>query len=247
MSRIYDALENYREMGATPQEPMTSPPVPVPLVDGTNGHGVGMELEMTTLYQTITAALPDSSHRSILFVGSRSKEGTSTIARELAKTVSSRMEKEVLLVDCDGSCNGLVYPDIDPDVKLEEVLTTGRQIEKALCPVDGTSLCIMPLFRWAASPRPQTVDFGNGGGFWNSLKERFELVVVDFPPAMMFVNGPSIISLVDGVVIVVEAEKTRWQVALSVKEKIVKSGGTVLGIVFNKQQHYIPQFIYNRL
>lgn len=247
MSRIYDALENYREMGATLHEPMPAPPLSVPLIGQTNGNEVGLELEMTTLYQTITAALPDSPHRSILFVGSRSKEGTSTIARELAKTVSSRMGKEVLLVDCDGSCNGLVYPDADPDLKLEEVLATGEQIEKVLCPVDGTSLSILPLFRWAASPRPQTVDFGNGGGFWNLLKEKFELVVVDFPPAMMFANGPSIISLVDGVVIVVEAEKTRWQVALSVKEKIVKSGGTVLGIVFNKQRHYIPQFIYNRL
>jgi Mrp family chromosome partitioning ATPase len=247
MSRIYDALENYREMGATLHEPMPAPPLSVPLIGQTNGNEVGLELEMTTLYQTITAALPDSPHRSILFVGSRSKEGTSTIARELAKTVSLRMGKEVLLVDCDGSCNGLVYPDADPDLKLEEVLATGKQIEKVLCPVDGTSLSILPLFRWAASPRPQTVDFGNGGGFWNLLKEKFELVVVDFPPAMMFANGPSIISLVDGVVIVVEAEKTRWQVALSVKEKIVKSGGTVLGIVFNKQRHYIPQFIYNRL
>jgi len=78
------------------------------------------------------------------------------------------------------------------------------------------------------------------------LRERFELVVIDLPQAV-FSNGPSIASLVDGVVIVVEAEKTRWQVALSMKETIIKSGGTVLGVVFNKRRLYIPQFIYNRL
>jgi Mrp family chromosome partitioning ATPase len=105
----------------------------------------------------------------------------------------------------------------------------------------------LPLFRLSDPDRPQVIDFGNGGGFWNFLKERFELIVVDFPPAMMYTSGPSIIPLVDGVIIVVEAERTRWQVALSVKEKVIKSGGTVLGVVFNKQQHYIPQFIYNYL
>jgi len=246
MSRIYDALENYRETAAAPLEPVPATPAAVPRENRTNGNGVGMELEMSTLYQTITAALPDSSHRSILFVGSRSSEGTSTIAREFAKTVASRMEKEVVLVDCDGSYNGLVYPEMDPDLKIDASLSAG-QIEKALCPVDGTSLCVLPLFRLSDSKGLQVIDFGNGGGFWNSLKERFELVVVDFPPAMMYTSGPSIISLVDGVIIVVEAEKTRWQVALAVKEKVIKSGGTVLGVVFNKQQHYIPQCIYDYL
>jgi hypothetical protein len=32
-----------------------------------------------------------------------------------------------------------------------------------------------------------------------------------------------------------------------VKEKILRGGGKVIGVVFNKQQHYIPQSIYNRL
>ncbi len=53
--------------------------------------------------------------------------------------------------------------------------------------------------------------------------------------------------MVDGVIIVVEAEKTRWQVALSLKEKIINNGGNILGLVFNKRQYYIPQFIYDRL
>jgi hypothetical protein len=34
---------------------------------------------------------------------------------------------------------------------------------------------------------------------------------------------------------------------LAVKEKIVKHGGNVLGIVFNKRRYYIPQFIYRHL
>jgi len=73
------------------------------------------------------------------------------------------------------------------------------------------------------------------------------LIIVDSPPASMFPDGPAIVSRLDGVILVVEAEKTRWHVALSVKEKILKSGGNILGIVFNKRRLYIPEFIYRYL
>ena len=64
---------------------------------------------------------------------------------------------------------------------------------------------------------------------------------------MLFPDGPALVSQVDGVILVVEAEKTRWQVALSAKEKIIKSGGTILGTVFNKRKYYIPEYIYKYL
>ena len=54
-------------------------------------------------------------------------------------------------------------------------------------------------------------------------------------------------SMVDGTVLVVEAEKTRWPVAVNVKERIKQSGGKVLGIAFNKRQYYIPGWLYRRI
>jgi Mrp family chromosome partitioning ATPase len=245
MSRIYDALEN-QKMGDMPHEVMPSTPVSIPRNGRTNGNEVGMEVVMSRLYQTITAALPDTLRRRVLFVGPRSREGTSTIARELAKTVSLQMGKDVLLVDCDGNRDGFDYPETDPALKLEEILATGSGIDRALCPVNGRSFSVLPLFRYTVPSEGQAVCLENARRFWDSLRERFELVVIDLPQAV-FSNGPSIASLVDGVVIVVEAEKTRWQVALSMKETIIKSGGKVLGVVFNKRRLYIPQFIYNRL
>jgi len=52
---------------------------------------------------------------------------------------------------------------------------------------------------------------------------------------------------VDGIVLVVEAEKTRWPVVESVKERITRSGGKILGIVFNKRRYHIPKWIYKTL
>ncbi|MBP1747626.1 MAG: ATPase involved in chromosome partitioning-like protein [Deltaproteobacteria bacterium] len=242
MSRIYDALEN-RDMDAKQAKTLERI---LPQVETTADDGCEMESEMNTLYQTITAALPDRQHHSVLFVGARQKEGTSTITRELARTVASRLGKRVLLIDCDGNCDEFAYQAVDPSVKLEDILENNTTVDKVVCPVNGSNLSILPFFMWADSPGVRTSYNENGHAFWNALNERFDLVIVDYPQEML-TNGPVMTSKVDGVIIVVEAEKTRWQVASSLKDKIVKNGGNVLGVVFNKRRHYIPQFIYDRL
>lgn len=228
---------------------MLSSRVPVdvnPTRDSANSE-MEMEPEMIALYQTITAALPDIDHRIVLFVGSRSNEGTSTIARQLARVASLRMEKSVLLIDLDRSRPDLhVFSKSKPEINLQDSPDPEGQIELSLARVEGTSLYVMPLF-WRTMITPKTIDYAKRDDFWESLKNQFDLIIVDSPPATMFPDGPAIVSRVDGVILVVEAEKTRWQVVLSVKEKIMKSGGNILGLVFNKRRLYIPEVIYRYL
>lgn len=244
MSKIYDALEHASKVRITTEkapEPVL-PNVSLPVSPSKEAE-VDMEQEMITLYQTITAALPDIDHRSVLFVGSKSNEGTSTMARQLAKAVSLRMEKTVLLIDLDRSRPDLhVYANLKPVTDVE----SGDPIETALCQVEESSLYVMPLFQ-RTMVTPRTIDTAKGSVFWEPLKDRFDLIIVDSPPATMFPDGLAIASQVDGVILVVEAEKTRWQVALNVREKIEKHGGNILGIVFNKRRFYIPEFIYKYL
>lgn len=246
MSRIFDALEQAHKETILPSESPLPPSVSLPENLDSVAVEAEMEEEMIALYQTIAAALPDIDHRSILFVGSRSNEGTSTIARQLAKTVSLRIGKSVLLIDLDRSRPNLhVYAGLQP----EEESNTGDAsggMGNTLCRVEDTSLYVMPLFK-TSKVTPRTLESAKESGFWEPLRERFELIIVDSPPATKFPDGPAIVSQVDGVVLVVEAEKTAWQVALSVKEKIIKHGGNILGIVFNKRKYYIPQFIYKHL
>jgi protein-tyrosine kinase len=247
MSRIYDALEQARKQSAASLESPSPPSISLPDNQDFERFETEMEEEMITLYQGIAAALPAIDRRSVLFVGSRSNEGTSTIARQCARTVSLRLEKSVLLVDLDRSRPDLhVYGGLEPKRDVKEGHQSSSSLEKTLHRVEETSLYVMPLFQ-TSMLTPRTLEATKEGGFWQPLKERFDLIIVDSPPATKFPDGPGIVSQVDGVVLVVEAEKTGWQVALSVKEKIIKHGGNILGVVFNKRKYYIPQFIYKHL
>jgi protein-tyrosine kinase len=254
MSKIFDALENAQKEGIAGNIPVEAPPPPpVSLPVDNQRDNIDMEKEMIALYQTITAALPDIDHRSVLIVGSRSNEGTSTVARELARVVSLRLEKNVLLIDLDRSRpEHHIYTNYKTGSNIVEqspengVPTVQDSTENNLHQVEETNLYVMPLFQ-TTMMTPRIIESAKSGAFWEPLKERFDLIIVDSPPVMLFPDGPAIVSKVDGVILVVEAEKTKWQVALSVKEKIIKSGGTILGIAFNKRKYYIPEYIYKHL
>ena len=246
MSKVYDALEHARKERTVFAELPSCPTVVLPVAPPKQGPEVDMEQEMLTLYQTITASLPTVDHPAVLFVGSRSNEGTSTVVRELARIVSLRLEKRVLLIDLDRSRPDLHVYVSPKQEKREDNADAPVSIETSLRQVEESSLYVMPLCE-STLHTPRTLNAVKSGAFWEPLREKFELIIVDSPPATRFPDGPGIVSQVDGVLIVVEAEKTRWQVASAVKEMIVKHGGNILGIVFNKRQYYIPQFIYQYL
>jgi len=72
-------------------------------------------------------------------------------------------------------------------------------------------------------------------------------VVIDSPPLSASAAGLAFCRRADGVVLVLEAERTRGPVAEKAKEQIQKNGGNILGVVFNKRKFYIPKSIYKRL
>jgi Mrp family chromosome partitioning ATPase len=106
----------------------------------------------------------------------------------------------------------------------------------------------------AALPEEQTIDTAilttPGSSALNGLmtewRKAFDLVLIDL--SYEGTTGEEILcSLTDGVVLVVEAEITRWQ---SIKHKvdlIAAHNGRVLGTILNKQHRYIPDFLYTRL
>jgi Mrp family chromosome partitioning ATPase len=112
--------------------------------------------------------------------------------------------------------------------------------------VENTTLFVSPLFQHSVLT-PQKLGSDTSDKLWDEFRQRFEYVLIDSPPISASSDGLAIVRKVDGVIFVVEAEKTRWPVALAAKEKIVSHGGNILGMVFNKRRFYIPDVVYKRM
>jgi Mrp family chromosome partitioning ATPase len=79
------------------------------------------------------------------------------------------------------------------------------------------------------------------------LRQQYAVVIVDCPPILIDSSWSAVFRMVDGVILVVEAEKTRSAVLRSTTKMIGEVGGHILGIVFNRRRQYIPRFLYRFL
>ncbi len=79
------------------------------------------------------------------------------------------------------------------------------------------------------------------------LRGQYDVVIIDCPPILIDGSWSALLRTVDGIILVVEAERTRSAVLRSTTKMIGEVGGHILGIVFNRRRQYIPRFLYRFL
>lgn len=207
-----------------------------------------VEEQMIGLYRSLSALLPNRRHwgRSIQFISSRSGEGASVIAREFAKVLVRRLGMSVLLIDADPQGEQLAHFGIKRPIGWTEAVFGNMHIQYTLNQIVDSKLNVtqmaMPgesITKIIHAPEVEVI--------LEDLKRQFDFIVIDSVAATASVDGLTLSHKVDGVIIVVEAECTRWQIVQQTKENIEIRGGNVLGVILNKRRFYIPKFIYDRL
>ncbi len=176
------------------------------IVDGPN--------EVREAYRALRASLilGDLDHpiRSLLVTSAREREGKTTIAANVALSLAQAGER-VVVVDCDLRTPALHERfGIANDVGLSTLLTSPSTPCDALqqVQVDGTRFAVLP----AGPPPPDPADLFLGvhaAQVISALTERFRYVVLDCPPILSFADAMTLPWLVDGVLFVARAGKTK--------------------------------------
>ena len=262
MSKIFEALEHARaERQALKPEVVTAlapPPsiAPVPSVVPPAKPKVQpfplqprepiFEREMSGIYHPIISALP-SQKGMVLFLGTNDTDGASTMAREFASFVATHVGATTLLFDTDRQKpSQLNHFGIRGATGFEEVVHDGRGLDEAIYPVRNTGLHVTSL-SLRPTERPFVFASARSDHVMNQLRQRYDMVVIDAPAPT---NAPDMLALtakVDGVVLVIQADQTRFHQAKRTKELIEANGGKLIGLVFNKRRFFIPDWIYRRL
>jgi Mrp family chromosome partitioning ATPase len=79
------------------------------------------------------------------------------------------------------------------------------------------------------------------------IRSEFEYIVMNASPLNAFADGMVLGRLVDGVVLVLEANATRRETALRVTESLKATGIPLLGAVLNNRTFPIPAAVYKRI
>lgn len=259
MSKIYEALQHAEKIrleedisiqeraGQEEKRPDKQSCIPVVEEITFENAELKMEDEMISLYQSINSLLPKPEKKVIQFIGSRKDEGTSTIVRELAMVTANNFGKSVLLLDAD------IYKPVQhhffnivPEYSFIETFRDDKSAKNGLYKIAESSL-FMSQFSKNYNYASNFFNMSGNQDIWKNLKQQFDFIFIDSAPASICLTGLPVFKNVDGIVLVVEAENTRWQVVENIKENILKNGGNVIGTVLNKRKYHIPDFIYKKL
>lgn len=244
MSTIYDALQTAERLRL---EQSSAGECDDCMPSGSKIHVRSMLRE--TLYPAFQALVTTSSRAGMVltFTGPCAGEGVSTLTREFAKLASMELGLRVLLLDADHG-RGRHGESLGVSLSADwEAVANGRQdLSEVLVTVvqDKLELGAISLngsftANIAACPRFDDL--------FKSIREEFDLTLIDTPAVTNSPEALAFAKMSDGVVLVVAAESTRWQVAKQAKDSIEMAGGKVIGAILNKKRYHIPDFIYRRL
>jgi Mrp family chromosome partitioning ATPase len=192
------------------------------------------EAEMSELLGSVRQLLPLSSkHCTVGIMSTVHHEGVSTIARGLANAAASTGAGRVLLCQVDADAHAA--PQRPPFLFMESFTDTS---------FDGVS-----VGRIEGTMLAQAISgpVESGRTIMRSLTRSFDLVLVELPPASQSTIGPALSKALDGVILVVEAERSRSHALVATRKSIEKFGGKILGVVLNKRRYHIPEAVYRYL
>lgn len=153
-----------------------------------------------------------------------------------AEEVAASKEPRVLLLDAN-----LHKPSLHERIGvaleggLADILVGKGDWSSFLKEVQDTNLVVITAGSTHEHPSEllSTEAFRN---FIKAVKEEFAYVVIDTPAVMNYVDSLSIASVVDGVVLVVRAGQTRWDVAQNAKRKLLLAHANIIGVALNRSK-----------
>ena len=248
MSKIYQALElEHRKNHRTLKDPVPfenrsqSSSVEKHSIQQTvkwSNHDPEVEEEFINLYYTIHSMLNQKSGKVIQFVGSTDGDGTSTIVEEFGRVSTAELGKSVLLLRTHPDGHTEAYPAEEPIASNLERLSDGASAEEVFSNRGEACFFVWSLAGSSASRTVKSAE--RFQTLLSKLREHFDLILIDMPSLS---NSPLALAScgsVDGVILVLEAEKTNKLVAEKTKKRIERAGGNILGAVLNKHRSHLP-------
>ncbi|MEW6079432.1 MAG: CpsD/CapB family tyrosine-protein kinase [Thermodesulfobacteriota bacterium] len=190
----------------------------------------------------------DRNLKSIMVTSANRKEGTSTVAANLALSIGLGEKDRVLLVDTN-----VRQPILHAWFGLEQQhgfidLAIGRKRVPEVIK-DTTFPNIRIITAGFFPPGENKLDILSGitPETKQAIEDGFDWVVYDSSPVNIYPDTLMLSPLADGVVLVILAESTRRAAVKKVKDSLKSINANILGGVLNGRRYVVPKFIYKRM
>ncbi|KAF0866646.1 CpsD/CapB family tyrosine-protein kinase [Pseudomonas sp. LD120] len=190
----------------------------------------------------------DQELRVILLTAANRGSGITSSSLSMASELARNSRGRVLLVDTSLSDNSLtrrldmaeragfldlVLADVPPSLSACIDTNTGQDFD------------FLPLGRRQQYAERLTPELLREQ--LQMLTRQYRFVIIDGDPVYSSGDILTLSTQVDGVVLVVRSEETRWEVAQAAAQRLIQAEAKLIGSVFNARKYYMPKWVYDRL
>jgi capsular exopolysaccharide synthesis family protein len=245
LSKIYEALKKAEQErdrsrwdGPPPAAPsLRAEPAALP-------PGEANTEDYQRLRASLMSALSPSALHTILVTSALHGEGATTVSIGLASALAKEREARVLLVEGNlrgPSLGGMLHAASNGG--LSEFISGELTAEAVITRVEPLNLSLIV----AGNTARHAVDLDPVAGLLARLRPQFDFIVIDAPPVNSYADASILAPRVDGVILVVEADRTPVNEAEAAKRQLDKVDARILGVVLNRRRSYIPAFLESLL
>ncbi|HJX30947.1 MAG TPA: CpsD/CapB family tyrosine-protein kinase, partial [Thermodesulfobacteriota bacterium] len=178
----------------------------------------------------------------------RKGAGVSTVAAYLASSLARHSDGRVLLVDVNFQ-DPFVHQifDISLSPGLADLSGGAYSQTSVIQPSPVNKLDVLCAGKTSMASDKRIFESKGFADLLKYWKHEYSFVLIDTPAVWEENYVVTLANMVDGVIMVFEAEEDRWEVAQRAKDRLAVGGATLVGGILNKRLFYVPKWLYQRL
>lgn len=202
-----------------------------PLFSQSNGQSVRSE-EFRQIRTNVHFLHPDESHKVFVVTSSIPGEGKSTTSANLAVALAAS-GIATCLVEADLRKPSLgVYLDLEGGVGLTTILAGDATLDEALQSWGPDRLQV--LLSGQVPPNPsELLESNQAQNLLRTLKDRFEVVIIDCPPLMPVTDAAVVARAFGGAILVVGIDRVETRELRGAMDALTTGGAPILGVIAN--------------
>lgn len=181
--------------------------------------------------------------KTIVITSAVHGEGKSVTSINLALTLARQENLRVVLVDADMR-KGSIHKWLglgEFEEGLSSTLLRGGELNGSVVRLKEPPLTVLPCGSYPEHPA-ELLESSSMKKVLASLREQFDVIVIDAPPVLPVADPGILAALADGVLLVVRAGKTQRKTVLQAQNLLKQMKANILGSVLTHMEYYLPGY-----
>ena len=236
-----------KDLNMSPSNSLEHIPTNSKLVNLKNMYGTFYKAIWKLILEKESDEINKKRGLAISFAGCREGDGASTMSINFASAFSENTTEPVVLVDANLRKPILHYQfQLKNEKGISDVINGKAGLLDAIKEIKKGTFFFIPAGTESKNPT-SLFSASVFDSILRLLRDMFSLIIFDLPPILGNPESTLIANKMDGLILVLNADVTRWEVARAAKNDLETADVKILGAILNKKEFVIPQAIYRWL